>query len=336
MSFDPDAPAGANSLFGLPFTPEDARVVVLPVPWQATTSYRRGTKDGPAGVLLASRQVDLHDLELGDAWRAGYAMLPEPDEVRAWDDAAEMDALAVIAAIEGGEEVPDDALARVNALSEQVNGFVLEAVRDLYAQGKIPAVLGGDHSVPFGAIQAASERFPGLGVLHIDAHADLREAYEGFTWSHASIFHNVLSRLPDVAVVAQVGLRDVGEREVEFAQAQGERVHWCTDREMQQALAEGTPWMALVREIVAHLPEHVWVSFDVDGLDPALCPNTGTPVPGGLTWGQAGVLLAELARSRHIVGFDLNEVGPGEWDGNVGARLLFKLCGLSVTCAPPS
>lgn len=323
MSFDPDAPAAGESLFGLPFSPDDARVVLLPVPWQATTSYRRGTREGPAAMLAASMQVDLFDLELGDAWRAGYAMLPADPRVAEWDAAAEPDALAVIAA---GGELPE-ASARVDALSERVNEHVYTTVKGLLDRGRLPGVIGGDHSVPFGAIRAVAERYPGVGVLHVDAHADLREAYEGFTWSHASIFHNVLTRLTDVSRVVQVGLRDVGEKEVRFAQDQGARVAWFTDLDLARNLAAGESWLTQVRRIVSLLPERVYVSFDVDGMDPALCPTTGTPVPGGLSFRDVVLLLGEVGRSRQIVGFDVNEIGPGEWDGNVAARLVYKLCG---------
>lgn len=323
MSFDPDAAATAATLFGLPFTPHDARVVCLPVPWEATTSYRRGTKGGPAAVLRASAQVDLFDLEFGDAWREGFVMLDPDPRVADWNDEAEPDALAVI---ESGGHLPE-AAARVDRLSEQVNEHVYTVVSGLLARDRIPGVVGGDHSVPFGALHAAAERFPGLGVLHVDAHADLRRAYEGFTWSHASIFYNVLTRLTGVSRVVQVGLRDVGEQEVRFAQDQQDRVLWFTDLDLARNAAAGEPWLTQVRRIVADLPERVWVSFDIDGLDPALCPGTGTPVAGGLGFRDTLLLLAELGRARRVVGFDLVEVGPGDWDGNVAARLLYKLCG---------
>lgn len=335
-AFDPDAPALDDTLFGLPFTPDNARVVVVPVPWQATTSFRRGTRNGPAAVLRASAQVDLHDLDVGDAWRAGYALLAEDPEIRAWDAEAEADALAVIASggappgvgSRGGQAA--EAAARVNALGERVNARIHEVITTLLDAGRLPGVLGGDHSVPFGAIQAVSERWPGIGVLHIDAHADLRDAYEGFTWSHASIFHNVMTRLPGITSLVQVGLRDVGAGELAFQVAQAGRIHSFPDPHLAHALASGETWLAVCRRIIAPLPQKVWISFDIDGLDPALCPNTGTPVPGGLSFRDVALLLSELAASRCIVGFDLNEVGDGEWDGNVAARLLLKLCGHAV------
>lgn len=326
MSFDPDAPARADTLFGLPFTPDEARVVVVPVPWQATTSYRRGTRNGPQATLAASAQVDLHDLDTGDAWRAGFAILDEEEGVRTWDEEAEPWALRVI---ERGGEDPEGA-AIVNELSERVNEHVYRHVSALLDAGRIPGVLGGDHSSPYGAIRAVAERHPGLGVLHIDAHADLRDAYEGFTWSHASIFHNVLTRLPQVARLVQVGLRDVGAGEIALRDAQADRVRWYTDPALARAAAEGVPWLTQVRRIIDDLPAEVYVSFDIDGLDPSLCPHTGTPVPGGLSFREVSVLLAELAAQRRIVGFDLNEIGDAEWDGNVAARLLLKLCGHAV------
>jgi agmatinase len=323
MSFDPDAPASGDGLFGLPTTVDEARIVVLPVPFQATTSYRRGTRGGPEALRAASMQVDLFDLDVGAAWRHGIALLPADPRVAEWDEAAEPDALAVIES--GGEDAA--AAARVNVLSERVNERVYDAVRGLLAAGKLPAVLGGDHSVPFGAIRAVSEAHPGVGVLHIDAHADLRDAYEGFTWSHASIMHNVSERLPGVARVVQVGIRDVGQAEVEYIRASNGRVVTFFDTAVSRTLAAGVPWASIVDRVVDALPAEVYVSFDVDGMDPTFCPATGTPVPGGLSFRDVVVLLAAVAKRRRIVGFDLNEIGDAEWDGNVGARLLYKLCG---------
>jgi agmatinase len=321
--FDPDAPATGEGLFGLDTPLDAARVVVVPVPWQATTSYRRGTRGGPAALLEASRQVDLEDLDVGPVWQAGIAEHPVDPQVAAWDAEVEADALAVIAS--GGDDPA--AAARVNARGDDLNALVHATILGVLDQGRIPAVIGGDHSVPFGAIRAVAARHPGVGVLHIDAHADLRDAYEGFTWSHASIFHNVVTRLPDVARLVQVGLRDVGAAEVAFQREHASRIVPFYDNAMARELARGVPWIAIVERIVHALPDDVYISFDVDGLDPALCPNTGTPVPGGLSFRDVTVLLATVAERKRIVGFDLNEIGDAEWDGNVAARLLYKLCG---------
>jgi agmatinase len=174
-----------------------------------------------------------------------------------------------------------------------------------------------------------------MGVLHVDAHLDLREAYEGFTDSHASILFNVAARLPAVSRIVQVAVRDMSEAELEVARGSGGRIVPHLDAAIAARVFDGEPFHRIADAIIADLPEDVYVTFDIDGLDPALCPHTGTPVPGGLSFQQAVALLARLQKSgRRIVGFDLVEVAPGpdgdEWDGNVGARLLYKLIGFAL------
>jgi agmatinase len=336
--FDPGAAAQPGSgIFGLPHDETASRVVVVPVPFDATTSYRRGTAGGPAAVLEASRQVDLFDREVGRPYEAGIFMREIPADVLAWNEEAQRAADPII---ERGGDIEGDAalakaLARVNELSERVNAHVHAAASALLAQGKLPVVLGGDHATPFGAIRAQAEHAPGVGVLHVDAHADLRPAYEGFTWSHASIMHNVVTRLPDVAKLVQVGIRDFSEEELSIIEGSRGRVETFFDADLARARLEGEPFAKQVERIVSVLPERVYVSFDIDGLDPTLCPSTGTPVPGGLSFHEASYLVGAVARSgRRIVGLDLNEVAPSpegdEWDANVGARVLYRLIGWAL------
>jgi agmatinase len=221
----------------------------------------------------------------------------------------------------------------VNEHGTKLNRYVYDQTREVLAQGKIAAVVGGDHSVPFGAFQAIAEKHPGFGILHFDAHSDTRKAYEGFEWSHASIMHNALERIPGIGKLVQVGIRDVCEEEIEYTASQKARVKTFFDRNNQRRKIEGTTWATIAKEIVAELPKEVWVSFDIDGLDPRFCPHTGTPVPGGMDFAEACYVISALVQSgRKIVGFDLNEVAPNladegdEWDANVGSRLLYKLC----------
>jgi agmatinase len=332
MSFDPNAAAPANSgIFGLPYGAEAARLHYLPVPWEATTSYGGGTAGGPDAILAASRQVDLFDLEVERPYEAGLHLLATDPRLVEWNGLARPLAERVIAV---GGAIGDDAeLAaardQVNGLGVRVNELVHQGVAAILDADRVPGLVGGDHSTPFGAIQAAAERFPGLAVLQVDAHMDLREAYEGFTWSHASIMHNVMARLPAVARLVQVGIRDFCEEEIELARDEADRIRVWFDADLARRRFKGVAWAHTVADIVADLPSDVWISFDIDGLDPRLCPHTGTPVPGGLDFNEAVYLVAAVARSgRRIVGFDLNEVAPGpagEWDANVGARLLYKL-----------
>jgi agmatinase len=214
-----------------------------------------------------------------------------------------------------------------------VNRFTFEHTKRVLAEGKVPGLVGGDHSTPFGAIRACAEHAGGLGILHLDAHMDLRAAYEGFAWSHASIMHNVLTRVPQVTKLVQIGIRDFGESEMDFGIEQGNRYHACYDDQWAEQMAGESSFMDLVRPAVAMLPEKVYISFDIDALEPSLCPNTGTPVPGGLSFNQAALILETVKKmGKRVVGFDLVEVCPGEdgseWDANVGARVLYKLCGV--------
>ncbi|MFT3771283.1 MAG: agmatinase family protein [Minicystis sp.] len=335
--FDPGAPAIGGGIYGLPHTPEEARVVLVPVPWEPTTSYRRGTARGPAAILHASRQVDLFDIQTGRPYEAGIAMLDVDPDIAAWNAEA---CAAAEPVIQKGGDVTGDAdlearLARVNALSEKLNERVESITRTWMDRGKIVGLIGGDHATPFGSIAAHAARFPGLGVLHLDAHADLRDAYEGFTYSHASIMHNVSERIPGVDRIVQIGIRDLSEEEHAYMQASGGRISALFDADLARRTFEGEPFGKIARQAIARLPKHVYLSFDIDGLDPAFCPHTGTPVPGGLSFQQIAALLAYVEESgRTIVGFDLNEVAPGpdgdEWDGNVGARLLYKMIGFTL------
>jgi agmatinase len=335
--FDPDAAATGDGLFGLATKVEEANLVVIPVPFDATTSYRPGTASGPAAVLDASRQVDLEDLQYGAIWRAGFAMLPIPRDIATLSKKARAAAEPVIAAggAEAGNRAHAKALAAVNAASARVNAHVAEEARAILDRGAIPALLGGDHASPFGLIAELAERHPGLGILQIDAHADLREAFEGFHFSHASIFHNVMTRIPKVGRLVQVGIRDFGSRERAFVGGSKGRVECFYDQHLRDRQfaggARGT-WSAISQDIVRRLPKEVYISFDIDGLTPEQCPNTGTPVPGGLTFAEVAHLLEVLSRSgRRVVGFDLCEVAPGargeDWNANVGARILYKLLG---------
>ena len=319
MKFDPDAAAPKKSgIYGLPYTPDEAKVVIIPVPFEATTSYGGVTSRGPAAVLEASKQVDLFDHETGRPYEAGIAMLDIPRKITGWNSKA--------------KKLGRKNVRAVNKISESVNEWVCDKTRALLDTGKVSVVLGGDHSVPFGAIRAYAERYPHMGILHLDAHADLREAYEGFTYSHASIFHNVITKT-DIPKVVQVGVRDVGARELELIIHSRGRIRTFFDDELAARKEEGVAFATIADEIVDELPNDVYLSWDIDGLDPTLCPGTGTPVPGGLSWNEAIGLLRAIRRAKkRIVGLDLCEVAPGEteWDANVGARLLYKMIGFAL------
>lgn len=339
MSFDPNAPAQPGSgVFGLPHSEAEALVVLVPVPWEATTSYGGGASDGPKAIREASAQVDLYDLDVEKPYEAGIHMLDEDEELIATNGKGKALAAKIIEAGGAGDD-PElaKALAKVNELSDKVNAWVKRETARLLDAKKIVGIVGGDHSVPFGALEALAAKTPRFGVLHFDAHSDTRRAYEGFVHSHASIMFNVLERIPQVEKLVQVGIRDLCEQEIDYCKSQGARVRIFSDRELVKRRHAGEPFAATAKAIVAELPAEVWISFDIDGLDPRFCPHTGTPVMGGLDPAEVIAILRELAVSgKRIVGFDLNEVAPNqhddhdEWDGNVGARMLYKMIGFTL------
>ena len=338
-SFDPNGIGLDNgAYFGMPFAPEECRLVLLSVPWDVTTSYGAGTAGGPDAIIGASTQLDLHDPLSPGLWRKGIATLGIDYTIQERSMLLRKDARTVIAHLEKGGDPSDEHIRRrvqrINEASEALaDEIYAESCRWLEA-GKTVGLVGGDHSTPLGHIRAVAERHPGIGILHIDAHADLRPAYEGFTHSHASIMYNVLERIPDVARLVQVGLRDYCDQEAALALADP-RVEWFEDARLASDRFTGMSWEAQCRAIVEQLPQQVYVSFDIDGLSPDLCPSTGTPVPGGLSFNEAMYLIHTVTRSgRVIAGFDLVEVCPdpdSEWDANVGARVLYRLCGQALT-----
>ncbi|PZO17590.1 MAG: agmatinase [Leptolyngbya foveolarum] len=338
-AFDPGGVGLDNgNIFGFPFSYDTADIIILGVPWEVTVSFHSGTAKGPKAVLDASPQLDFYDYDNPEGWKQGICMPPIPDwieqkngELR-WRSLSggESPAQKIVTATEQGQPLTDDlhtALKQVNDGCAQLNQWLLLKTRQALNAGKKVGILGGDHSVPLGALQALAEKYPDFGILHIDAHCDLRDAYQGFTFSHASIMRNAIA-LPQVSKLIQVGIRDVSHAEIEFAQSSNGRIRVHHDTALKRSRYQGTPWQTLCAQIVADLPPHVYISFDIDGLDPKLCPTTGTPVPGGLDLDEAFCLLREVADHREIIGFDLCEVGPDEWDGNVGARIIYKLCNL--------
>lgn len=328
--FDPNATGASGNLFGLPFSPENASLVIVPVPWEVTVSYKDGTAKGPEAILKASTQVDLFVKDIPDAWKLGITMLPVPQNL--YEENRKLRELASqhILSLSDGEETSDNPLLdKINEACENLNIYVKNTTLKQIKEGKLVALLGGDHSTPLGFLRALSERYDRFAVLQIDAHADLRKAYEGFTYSHASIMYNAL-KLPAVAKLVQVGIRDYCEEEVMVVQRAAGRVVTFFDEDIKAHQLEGKSWDAICNAIIKELPELIYISFDIDGLDPKLCPNTGTPVVGGFQFHEVQHLIKKLVKSgKRIIGFDLNEVassGNDEWDANVGARLLYTLC----------
>jgi agmatinase len=338
-----------EGMFGLPNTPlEKAKIVFIPVPWEGTVSYGKGTAEAPRALLEASEQLDWYDLDVANVNKLGFHFLNGEKE----------DQLSKFLWETFGATSPADAdkLDATNKAGLKVNEYTYNQTMRCYRHGQIPAVVGGEHSVSFGAIEAAGRKYPTFDILHIDAHMDMRNAYEGYTWSHASVMFNVAARIPGIQNIVQVGIRDFCTEELEYVDTLNSGVEkprikhiiesenmfgglgqintkvWTHfDQELAREKFQGKTWLRLCDRILAPLHEYVWVTIDIDGLNPSWCPRTGTPVPGGLEYNELVFLLKRLALSgRKIIGFDLVEVGNSEWDANVGMRLLYKMSGFAA------
>jgi agmatinase len=335
--FDPNSASNPhNNIFGLPFSEDEAKLVILPVPWEVTVSYGAGTARAPEHVFSASLQVDLYDPDVPEGWKQGFFMKSIDRKVLLKSDYLRKEAELYIDYTSKGDLVEANqfmtkTLKDVNEGSIFLNKWVYEQTKSLLDRNKLVGILGGDHSVPLGYMKAIAEKHGNFGILQIDAHCDLRKGYMGFVYSHASIMYNALGEIPEIERLVQVGVRDYSEAEWEYIFNSNYKVITYFDRELKERLYEGQTWQNVAEEIVNKLPDKVYISFDVDGLDPKLCPNSGTPVPGGMEAEQIFYIFNKLVKSgKKIIGFDLNETGVGEndWDANVSARILFKLCNL--------
>ncbi|HEX8314987.1 MAG TPA: agmatinase family protein [Flavisolibacter sp.] len=341
--FDPNSAGNPNNnIFGLPFSQEDARLVILPIPWEVTVSFGSGTARSAEQIMSASLQVDLFDPSYPESWKQGFYMKEPDKKILLKSDYLRKEAELYIDYISKGDIVENNqfmcrTLKEVNEGSNFLNTWVYQQAKAVLDSGKLVGLLGGDHSTPLGYLKAVAEKYGDFGIIQIDAHCDLRVAYEGFTYSHASIMHNALTEIPQIKKLVQLGVRDYSLGEQEYIAQNKNRIRTYFDRELRVRQYEGESFKQIVDEVINQLPDQVYISFDIDGLDPKLCPNTGTPVQGGFETEQVFYIFDKIAQAgKRIIGFDLSEVSTSEnaWDANVGARVLFKLCNLMVASNP--
>jgi agmatinase len=268
--------------------------VILPVPYDGTSTWHKGADAGPHALLEASAAVELFDIETRrEPWKDGVRTMP-----------------------------PVDCPSDPEGLSSMVRNLV-GAVLD---GGEMPIVLGGEHSVTIGAVNAAADRFGDLTVLQIDAHADTREEYEGSSHNHACVMARARERCPTV----QVGIRAVDGAEMPGLDP--ERVFWAHDI----VPAADDSWMDRVVEL---LTDHIYVTIDLDAFDPSLIPATGTPEPGGLGWYPVNRLLGRVARASQVVGFDVVELLPAEGhhaSAFTAAKLVYRFLAEIVAARAPT
>lgn len=337
LEFDPNQKSNSKSgIYGLPHNEHQAKVLYLSIPWDVTTSYKSGASKGPKAILKASEQIDLFDLEYGKVYEAGFFMKKAPRWLEQLNKSTRLLCEEIISAPEDKVKKSkklQKILDKVNQASDKVNQFVYEQTKQILSNNQISILVGGDHSTPFGAIKAYAEKYPKMGILHFDAHSDTRKAYMSLNHSHASIMYNVSEEIKSIKSITQVGIRDFCEEEFNYTK-KSKKFDVYFDLDIQQKKINGVKFSTITQSIIKKLPKEVYISFDIDGLDPVYCPNTGTPVPGGLSFSEVTFIINQIVKSgRKIVGLDLVEVAPSsqknnDWDANLGMRLLYKL-----TCA---
>ena len=264
----------------------EAMFVVLPVPYDLTSTYQSGSRRGPLAILDASANMELYDEELGkETYLSGiHTMLP----------------------LEADARGPKEMIASVR-----------EAVAQVLASDKIPVVLGGEHSISFGAVQAMKEKYPEISVLQLDAHADLRDAYQGSPYSHAA----VARRIAEICPLVQAGIRSLSAEEAAFLSKGKVKTFFAEFNHAKQGWPE---------RIYEDLSGDIYVTIDIDVFDPAIMPSTGTPEPGGLTWRDVLGLLRGLSNRCRIRGFDVVELAPITGlvaPDFLAAKLIYRLMG---------
>ena len=343
MTFNPNSVGVSNgNIFGFPIEEINAEHVIIPIPWDVTASYKKGSSLAPKAILKASTQLDFCHLKLNNADQIKVYFAKISSEWQKINDKLSQEYLSYNQFLENGGDLSES--LKFQEFVNVVNNSQIALRDNLYERSKlllnkdiIVSVVGGEHSVPLGLLMALNEKYSAFGILQIDAHCDLRQSYQGIHQSHASIFHNILQECTNVTKVVQLGVRDFSSQEFEYS-INSEKIISYFDSVLKEEKFSGKTWDEQTEVILNDLPQNVYISFDVDGLNPSLCPNTGTPVPGGINYDEIIYLIFKIAESgRKIIGFDLCEVSPNpynDWDANVGARLLWELvCAVEISKA---
>ena len=328
-----DSVADGGFYFGDRTKPSKADVVIVSAPWSVTADFGRGATYTPDAIIDASTGRDCYDAPTGISVAGRVATAEIDYNIQELSEHLGREAERIAHHTSADDSVVGEYVARkvahINEGFAEMQAAVYKQTKLWAAKGKRIAVVGGDHSVAFGAVKALSEQYEEMGVLFIDAHADFCREGEVFNYSHRSIARNIVEEIPTVARLVEVGVRDISEAESKELQANS-KVELFLAEKVAARRFEGESWGDICREIVGKLPQKVYVSLDIDALKIEFCNNTNAPVPGGMTFDEVVYLVKIVVESgREVVGFDISEVVSSiddKMDAIVGARLLAKMC----------
>ena len=332
--FNPNKAVMANgNIFGFPGKEEDANIIIIPVPWDATVSYGKGTHFAPQAILKASTQLEFFHHDVENAFETNVFMTEVSSEWKKINNSCSEKSTEYFRYFE--EEGEEKALGyfkneidNINHTQNVLAKNLKERCSSLLDQNKIVGVLGGEHSVPLGLIQAINDQYDDFGVLHIDAHAGLKDSYLGFEQSHASIMRNVLESCPNMSKLIQIGVRELSEEEFSFSKEEA-RIKTYYDWDLKNDVLKGESWLDIIKKIIDEMPKNIYISFDITGLKPYLCPNASTSMAGGIELNEIQLLFAQIINTdKNIIGFDLCEVSPNmdnDIDAYYGAKALWEL-----------
>ena len=307
---------------------QSSLVRVLSVPWDVTSTYRSGSHQSPRLIQSVMHQLDSNHPFSDHQFHFEF-LSPDPRIYRL-QKAFKDSAVGIIEALNMGRSLSGHDIStrhQINDASVEVAGIVFESAQSYL---DAPLILcGGEHGVGLGYIRALASKYSNVSVLHLDAHMDCHESYFGFNYSHASVMTHY-SAIETISSITQVGIRDYDQKERAFQEKSSTNFHVFDDYALHQSMFEGLAWKDTCDRIIGTLSDTVFISLDVDVLMAYLCPRTGTPVPGGLSYNQLVYLLDQISQSKTVIGSELVEVniqGDNDWDANVGARLLQLLSG---------
>lgn len=328
----------AEGIFGLPFDLEESEAVIIPIPWDVTAPSD-GAANAPDAVFEASKNISLYQEKLEDAWKEGLYMHNIP--VKWKESSFQLRKIRNRIHSQHNKKLTDAKRAElskdcknINLTSRLLNEWVEHISGEYLKSNKLVGLLGGGQAVSSGFLTALSRKYDSFGILHLDAHPDLLNTYEGLEFSDFSCMYYAL-KISQLRKLVLAGCREISYAEDDIIQKNYQMIKLFSDKYIKERHFKGTTFKMMISEIISPLPKNVYISFDAGVLQPAAMPHVGFPQPSGFSYEEISFLFSELRQSgKKIIGFDLSGIRPKKennfWDAQLGAHLLFELSSLMI------